>query len=496
MANVFGTDAAETLDALDGVTNAADTIFGFGGNDTIFGLGGNDLILGGAGGDSINGGTGTDTASYSDSGAAVTVSLESGHGSGGTAEGDTLTSIENLTGSAHDDFLIGNAGNNVLVGLEDNDILKGGGGSDTLYGDSGSDTLKGGGGADTINGGSGIDTAKYDGSASGVFVSLISDFADGGDATGDELNSIENLGGSAHADDLWGNDGTNVLRGMDGNDSLKGYGGSDTLYGGEGTDELYGMDGMDTLRGEAGGDYLDGGADSDTLYGGDGIDSLLGRAGGDVLYGENDLDTLLGGAGNDLLYGGAGTDALYGEADNDTLDGGAGVDTLTGGTGDDTYYTDTGDVIIEAAGEGHDVVQALANYTLTAGASVEILSLDSGMATIGIGNEFGQTIFGNAGNNVLDGGGGVDVLSGLGGNDTFRFQAGQAHGDQIYEFVGNGGAVGDSLMFVGYGTLAAGASFVQLNATDWQINSADGLHHETISFAGGASIDASDWMFV
>src|SRR5688572_13629835 len=190
MASVYGTDASETLNALDGVTNNADTIFGYGGNDTIYGLGGNDEIKGGGGADTINGGSGTDTANYSDSASGVTVSLETNKGFGGTAEGDTLASIENLTGSAHEDFLIGNSGNNVLTGLEDDDILKGGGGADTLYGDSGSDTLKGGGGADTVNGGSGIDTAKYDGSAAAVFGSVVNDIADGGDATGGQLHRI------------------------------------------------------------------------------------------------------------------------------------------------------------------------------------------------------------------------------------------------------------------------------------------------------------------
>ncbi|NGO54217.1 hypothetical protein [Allomesorhizobium camelthorni] len=57
MANVFGTDNPETLDANDGVTNGADTIFGFGGDDTIFGLGGNDELKGGGGADTLNGGT-------------------------------------------------------------------------------------------------------------------------------------------------------------------------------------------------------------------------------------------------------------------------------------------------------------------------------------------------------------------------------------------------------------------------------------------------------
>ena len=39
-----------------------------------------------------------------------------GTGSGGDAQGDTLTNIENLTGSNFDDTLEGNAGNNKLVG--------------------------------------------------------------------------------------------------------------------------------------------------------------------------------------------------------------------------------------------------------------------------------------------------------------------------------------------------------------------------------------------
>ena len=60
--------------------------------------------------------TGLDTASYAASAAAVSVSLLDGTATGGDAQGDTLDSVEGLTGSAHDDTLIGNAGNNVLEG--------------------------------------------------------------------------------------------------------------------------------------------------------------------------------------------------------------------------------------------------------------------------------------------------------------------------------------------------------------------------------------------
>jgi len=105
MAIVQGTNNSETLNKADGVTEFADTIYGQGGNDTIFGFGGNDLIIGGAGGDDIDGGEGTDTAFYTDSFEGVSVSLATGIGNNGTAEEDTLTSIENLYGSAYDDTL-------------------------------------------------------------------------------------------------------------------------------------------------------------------------------------------------------------------------------------------------------------------------------------------------------------------------------------------------------------------------------------------------------
>ena len=64
----------------------------------------------------LDGGGGVDTASYATSAAGVAVSLATGIGSGGDAEGDRLSNIENLTGSNLDDTLQGNSGNNKLVG--------------------------------------------------------------------------------------------------------------------------------------------------------------------------------------------------------------------------------------------------------------------------------------------------------------------------------------------------------------------------------------------
>jgi Ca2+-binding RTX toxin-like protein len=199
----------------------------------------------------------------------VTVSLNSGQGSGGTAQGDTLHSIENLTGSFYGDFLHGNARQNLLRGLAGDDMLFGYGGTDVLEGGDGDDVLVGGLHPDMLDGGAGNDTASYSGSPAGVTVVLMSGGARlGGDADGDEFSSIENLTGSSHDDALGGDEAGNVLLGHNGHDALKGYGGDDRLDGGDGADRLSGGGGADSLRG---------GADNDTfVFSGDfGHDIIL-----------------------------------------------------------------------------------------------------------------------------------------------------------------------------------------------------------------------------
>jgi Ca2+-binding RTX toxin-like protein len=245
-------------------SNYNDVLIGDAGVNRLHGLKGDDRLMGGAGADYLEGYEGRDTADYSDSTAAVTVNLQTGVGFGGTAEGDTLKTIEDLIGSAQADTLVGSEDNNDLYGGGGDDLLKGAGGADTLEGVGGNDTLKGGGGADILIGGLGINTASYYGSPAGVVVSLISGYTEGGDAAGDQLYNIDNLTGSIYADILWGNDWNNVINGGDGSDTLKGYGGADQLLGGEGDDHLEGMIGADVLSGGGGADRFVWNATSDT----------------------------------------------------------------------------------------------------------------------------------------------------------------------------------------------------------------------------------------
>ena len=84
--------------------------------------------------------TGVDTADYSDATGGVTVKLllTSAQDTGGAGI-DTLSGIENLTGSSSGDTLVGNGAANVLLGLDGADLLNGGGGADQMSGGFGND---------------------------------------------------------------------------------------------------------------------------------------------------------------------------------------------------------------------------------------------------------------------------------------------------------------------------------------------------------------------
>lgn len=111
------------------------------GNDVIRAGIGDDTINGGYGNDTIDGSAGSDTVSYMGVGA-VTVDLNKTIAQDTKGAGaDTLTNIENISGSLFADTLIGNGLNNVLNGREGNDTLNGGAGKDVLIGELGKDTI-------------------------------------------------------------------------------------------------------------------------------------------------------------------------------------------------------------------------------------------------------------------------------------------------------------------------------------------------------------------
>ncbi len=513
--------------------DGADSLYGDAGIDTLEGGVGNDRLEGGIGADVLNGGDGVDTAYYSASESGVTVRLDFGTGAGGDAQGDTLISIEGISGTSYNDVLYGadgvsnrlegGDGDDYLNGLSGDDVLIGGAGADTLVGGVGNNYMDGGSGADAITGGDGYDTVTYDGSDAAVTVHLDGNANTGGHAEGDTLSGVENLVGSAHNDYLYGSDTTpNRLYGGDGDDYINAGTGNDYLSGGAGNDNLVSSGGNNTFDGGAGADTLTGGTGYDTAtyasssaavtvylggqagIGGDGagdvlvsIENLEGSSYDDFLYGDglsNQLsgrggnDQLSGGDGDDVLSGGAGVDRLLGGMGNDTLDGGLDADVIDGGDGLDTvsYQTSTASVSVYLTGAPNAGGDA-AGDTFT---SIENVT----------GSDFADTIHGSDDSaNRLTGGGGNDVLYGLGGDDTL---IGGGGGDILAGGAGNdnltGGDGADTILLRAGGgqdrvyDFSAAEDRFDLGGDVWTAVSvgdydADGAADDTLmSFSGGS----------
>lgn len=118
---ILGSGFADTI-----IGNALDNDFAGGAGDDIL-RGGDgadrldgglddDTLEGGLGADTLIGGFGTDRVTYENSNAAVTINLEDELYSGGHADGDSLNSIEEVTGSGFADILIGDGETNRLDG--------------------------------------------------------------------------------------------------------------------------------------------------------------------------------------------------------------------------------------------------------------------------------------------------------------------------------------------------------------------------------------------
>jgi Ca2+-binding RTX toxin-like protein len=246
------------------------------------------------------------------------------------------------------------------------------------------------------------------------------------------------------------------------------------------------------MRGGAGNDtyFVDDAGDTVVENANEGIDAVFSTA--HFALSANVETLVLQGGANLQGYGNDLANKLLGNTGNNLLDGRGGADVMRGGVGNDVYFVDdAGDAVFENAGEGNDAVFASAHFALSA--NVETLVLQGSADLQGYGNNLANSIYGNTGANLLDGGGGIDHLTGGAGNDAFLFHPGEGNGDTIVDFDGQGAAVGDVLLFAGFGP---GATFTNVDAMHWQVNYNGGASHDVITFMNGAPVDASDLAFL
>ncbi|NJO13289.1 MAG: hypothetical protein HC872_07310 [Gammaproteobacteria bacterium] len=127
-----------------------------------------------------------------------------------------------------------------------------------------------------------------------------------------------------------------------------------------------------------------------------------------------------------------------------------------------------------------DGIATNVSATLTgAGKGLTLLGIEN---VDGTGNGQANQIIGNKGSNELNGAGGADTLTGGVGNDVFVLKAGEANGDVIADFSGNGASAGDTIRLEGYGD---GASLQLVSGNQWRIVSNSVV--ETVTIVGAVN---------
>ncbi len=305
--------------------------------------------------------------------------------------------IENATGSAFKDTLVGNDLANVLDGGAGADFMLGGAGNDTYIVDNVADLV--------------IETSVRPSEIDTIIASV--SYTLGANLENLTLTGTANLRGTGNTRDnlLIGNDGDNNLNGGAGSDELRAGAGNDVLDGGAGIDKLIGGTGDDTY-------IVDNVSDTITELDGEGYDVV--KASISYTLAAFVEEGRLQGTEALNLTGNSQANTLIGNNGANVLDGKAGADTMSGGLGNDTYIVDNvDDVVVETSAllSEIDTVQASVTYALSA--NLEVLTLTGLDAINGTGNGLNNRINGNAGNNILDGGAGSDTLTGGLGNDTY-----------------------------------------------------------------------------
>ena len=489
-----GTDNFSGIENVVGSQHNDTIITAISGGDTLFGGSGNTTFDVSGGTNYIQGGTGFNTLSFAAVPGPVNVSLVTDITSDYYGGHDYFSNIQQVDGSAFNDFLVAGSATAVLNGEAGNNTLVGGSGNGTFelwsHG-SGTDY------SDYIQGGIGTNTLDYSQSPGSVNVNMATGTTSNYYGGNDYFAGIQDVVGTAFNDTLQAGLSAAVLNGGAGNNTMLGGAGNDTF------------DLWSHSPGTSYNNYIDGGGGANTLdYSqspGPVNVSLVTGITSDY-YGGHDyfsnIQQVDGSAFNDFLVAGSATAVLNGEAGNNTLVGGSGNDTfelwshgsgtdysdyIQGGIGANTldYSQSPGSINVNMAtgntsnyyggndyfGGIQDVVGTAFNDTLQAGLSAAVLNGGAGNNTMlgGAGNDtfdLWSHSPGTSYNNYIDGGGGANTLdysqspgpvtADLISGQTSNYYGGFDYFSHIQEVIGS--AFNDTLIANGAGTVLVGGS--------------------------------------
>lgn len=541
---IYAGDGNDTIFAggLDDVVYAAggnDFVDAGSGKDTVFAGLGNDFVIGGFGDDELFGEDGNDvvwgglaevddpalfdrsepanftlpprfvvTEAMYRTGYSPAVNVTPAAVGGATIDGEEGDGRDKITGGPGIDILFGGADVDSIFGGDDPDYIDAGAGHDiNINGGSGDDVIRGGGNNDLLHGGDGIDHILGDGGDDRLFgdAGRLEDHTTLPDSTigqrlfgGDGVDTLFAFAATAsvaaaNGDQLFGDDGPDILNGNLRQELLVGGGGNDLLRG----DYLAGPDyAVNTMADQVGADdELRGDGGQDQLLGGGGNDTMWGGPDGDYFDGQKGADTQYGGSGNDLFVASAvnplhdGMDVIDGHFGNvtagDSTDDATDILVINGTNSADTiglsqtidavprlridYAGDAPNRVIEVdwldadgnplveqfqiAGLGGDDVAGLAGVHPTLLPLVDsnsapldlskLVARSSDWVTTIDGNGGADTIIGSIGRDRIDGGTGSDTVYGFAGDDRLIGGRGSiADHDVLYAGQGNDDLLG------------------------------------------------------
>ena len=249
--------------------------------------------------------------------------------------------------------------------------------------------------------------------------------------------------------------------------TIVGTAGSDWIVGTPGHDVIHAGGGADVIRAGLGHDVICAGPGADVVRAGWGRDFIIGGAGDDVLSGEGGSDEIEDGYGSDASFGGPGPDFLYAPGpcarpglrrkgrrpsrDPFRNKGGRALR----GPGTDlmgTIHTDMRPITSVSAYFGGPGIDALGLWhafkPITIDLTLGVVTIDgvtrpaqgfehaqalgTGDATL-IGNDVGNSLRGDVGDDQIEGRGGNDVLFGNRGTDVLDGGDGldECHGETV-----------------------------------------------------------------
>ena len=485
----WGLDGNDTISVANGTSGH---LIGGNGNDTLNGADQDDILRGAAGNDIMNGAGGFDLARYDrpststafthgafvnlsttsatyDFNGASAVIVLAGKAIDNWGDTDTLSSIENVRGSAFDDVIVGSSGDNELEGLDGDDVIASRGGNDHL---------RGGGGADSFVFGTGTGNSQIEDFVvgqdllrleNGVTITSLAEIDDDGDTFNDTTVVTLSTTATVTLFGVTGIGSATVLA-----PTIVGTANAQTHNGTPGADVIYGLAGNDILSGLANADRLVGGRGDDTLIGGTGVDTYVWNAGDgfDTITAAgavNENVILINGSFYDYNYQIVGNDLLVGVAVDDNYDwadvggnlriqnflvGGDSIAYMEADLGPEfnsDYSPDGGNAriyfsAINGTNQGNHlelIFGTSGNDVMTdsAGTGInrleghdgnDVMSVSNGVQAVLIGGRGNDTMTGADQNDTLRGGSGGDIMNGGGGLDRVRYDRPDNSGDPLH----------------------------------------------------------------